>query len=100
MRIAAVYRPAIGPSPAYCKDLKRRGLLDSTLVAWAGEFGRSPDNGIRRGSTTWGATDEIGQNAVAKLTYLHAGRFRQLSQFGGQGSLQNCPGFLAPLPNC
>ena len=96
---------------------------------WGGEFGRSPDNGIRRGDTTWGrdhnpaamtmwfagggvkaghivgATDEIGQKAVevthpmrdvhvtildlmgledAKLTYFHSGRFRQLSQFGGQ----------------
>jgi hypothetical protein len=117
------------PIAALLKDLKRRGMLDSTLVVWAGEFGRSPDNGIRRGATTWGrdhnpkamtmwlagggvragavvgATDELGQQAVevvhpmrdvhvtildllglddAKLTYFHAGRFRQLSQFGGQ----------------
>ena len=124
-RIRASDRPIAG----LLKDLKRRGLLESTLVIWAGEFGRSPDNGIRRGATTWGrdhnpqamtmwfagagvkaghvvgATDEIGQKAVevvhplrdvhvtilsllglddAKLTYFHAGRFRQLSQFGGQ----------------
>lgn len=124
-RIRASDRPIAG----LLKDLKRRGLLDSTLVICSGEFGRSPDNGIRRGSTTWGrdhnpqamtiwfsgggvksghvvgATDEIGQKAVevvhplrdvhvtildllglddAKLTYFHAGRFRQLSQFGGQ----------------
>jgi hypothetical protein len=83
-RICAVDRPVAG----LIKDLKRRGMLDSTLVIWGGEFGRSPDNGIRRGSTTWGrdhnpnamtlwfagggvkaghvvgATDEIGQNAV------------------------------------
>ncbi len=117
------------PIAALLKDLKRRGMLDTTLVVWAGEFGRSPDNGIRRGATTWGrdhnpkamtmwlagggvragavvgATDELGQQAVevvhpmrdvhvtildllglddAKLTYFHAGRFRQLSQFGGQ----------------
>src|SRR5579872_914362 len=117
------------PIAALLTDLKRRGMLDSTLVIWGGEFGRSPDNGIRRGDTTWGrdhnptamtiwfagggvraghivgATDEIGQKAVevvhpmrdvhvtilalmglddAKLTYFHAGRFRQLSQFGGQ----------------
>ncbi|MDQ6700573.1 MAG: DUF1501 domain-containing protein [Acidobacteriota bacterium] len=117
------------PIAALLKDLKRTGLLDSTLVVWGGEFGRSPDNGIRRGDTTWGrdhnpgamtmwfagagvkpgqivgATDELGQKAVevvhpmrdvhvtilelmglddAKLTYFHAGRFRQLSQFGGQ----------------
>ena len=116
------------PIAGLLKDLKRRGMLDSTLVVWGGEFGRSPDNGIRRGDTVWGrdhnpaamsmwfagggvraghivgATDEIGQKAVevarpmrdvhvtilsllglddAKLTYFHAGRFRQLSQFGG-----------------
>ncbi len=124
-RMRATDRPIAG----LLKDLKRRGLLDSTLVIWGGEFGRSPDNGIRRGDTTWGrdhnpgamtmwfagagvkagqivgATDEIGQKAVeaihpmrdvhvtildlmglddAKLTYFHAGRFRQLSQFGAQ----------------
>jgi len=124
-RIRASDKPIAG----LLKDLKRRGLLDSTLVICSGEFGRSPDNGIRRGATTWGrdhnpqamtmwfagggvkaghvigATDEIGQKAVevvhplrdvhvtildllglddTKLTYFHAGRFRQLSQFGGQ----------------
>src|SRR5215813_7385397 len=117
------------PIAALIKDLKRRGMIDSTLIVCGGEFGRSPDNGIRRGLTTWGrdhnpnamtiwlagggvrgghvigATDEIGQKAVevvhplrdvhvtildlmglddAKLTYFYAGRFRQLSQFGGQ----------------
>lgn len=124
-RMRAIDRPVAG----LLKDLKRRGMLDSTLVVWGGEFGRSPDNGIRRGSPTWGrdhnpaamtlwfagggvraghtigATDEIGQKAVevvhplrdvhvtildlmglddARLTYFYAGRFRQLSQFGGQ----------------
>jgi hypothetical protein len=124
-RIQAIDRPVA----ALIKDLKRRGMLDSTLIVWGGEFGRSPDNGNRRGSTKWGrdhnpgamtlwfagggvkagqivgATDEIGQKAVevvhplrdvhvtildllglddAKLTYFYAGRFRQLSQFGGQ----------------
>lgn len=123
-RIRAIDKPIA----ALLQDLKRRGMLDSTLVIWGGEFGRSPDNGIRRGSTQWGrdhnpaamtlwfagggvrgghvvgATDEIGQKAVecvhplrdvhvtildlmglddAKLTYFYAGRFRQLSQFGG-----------------
>jgi hypothetical protein len=124
-RIRAIDRPVA----ALIKDLKQRGLLDSTLVVWGGEFGRSPDNGTRQGSTAWGrdhnphamtfwfagagveggkiigATDETGSKAVeavhplrdlhvtllhklglddAKLTYFHAGRFRQLSQFGGQ----------------
>ena len=69
-------------------DLKRLGLLDSTLIIWGGEFGRSPDNGLRGGATTvgrdhnaqamalWfagggirkghivGATDELGDRAV------------------------------------
>ncbi len=66
-------------------DLKRRGLLDSTLVMWGGEFGRSPEaqGGVGRdhhnlGFTTWmagggirggqvvGATDEIGLRAVER----------------------------------
>ena len=70
------------------RDLKRLGLLDSTLIIWAGEFGRSPDNGVRGGEnvagrdhnakamTVWfagggvkvghvvGATDELGAQAV------------------------------------
>jgi len=33
------------PIAALLTDLKRRGLLDHTLVVWCGEFGRSPDNG-------------------------------------------------------
>lgn len=116
------------PIAALLTDLKRRGLLDSTLVVWCGEFGRTPDNGIRGGTaygrdhnpdamTIWlagggvnaghtiGATDETGMTAVEtvhpvrdlhvtllrllglddnRLTYHHAGRFKQLSQFGGQ----------------
>jgi len=75
------------PIAALLADLKQRGLLDSTLVIWCGEFGRSPDNGVRggtaygrdhnpRGMTVWlagggvkaghtiGATDEIGDQAV------------------------------------
>jgi len=123
-RMWAVDKPIAG----LLKDLKRRGMLESTLVIWGGEFGRSPDNGIRRGGkaygrdhnaagmTIWmagggvkagrivGATDELGQKAVevarpikvlhvtflhlmglhdARLTYFHAGRFKQLSQTGG-----------------
>lgn len=84
-RMRAVDRPIA----ALLKDLKRRGLLDSTLVVWAGEFGRTPDNAVRRGGqqtfgrdhnvsamTMWfagggvnagrviGATDETGAKAV------------------------------------
>ena len=116
------------PIAALISDLKQRGLLESTLVVWCGEFGRSPDNGVRGGTAygrdhnakamniwfagggvnagqTIGATDETGAEAVEgvapvrdvhvtilkllgledhKLTYYHAGRFKQLSQFGGQ----------------
>jgi uncharacterized protein (DUF1501 family) len=49
-RMRAIDRPVA----ALLKDLKRTGLLDETLVVWAGEFGRSPDNGIRRGGEAWG----------------------------------------------
>jgi uncharacterized protein (DUF1501 family) len=36
---------------ALIKDLKQRGLLDETLVIWAGEFGRTPMGEVRRGMT-------------------------------------------------
>lgn len=73
---------------ALVTDLKQRGLLESTLVVWGGEFGRTPMNEARNGSkflgrdhhphcfTMWmagggvkpglsyGATDEIGYFAV------------------------------------
>lgn len=80
LRMAAqVDRPIAG----LLKDLKRRGLLDSTLVLWGGEFGRSPEaqdgkgrdhhalgftmwmaGGGIRGGTIVGATDEIGLKAI------------------------------------
>jgi hypothetical protein len=41
------------PVAALLADLKQRGLLESTLVVWCGEFGRSPDNGVR-GGTAYG----------------------------------------------
>jgi hypothetical protein len=71
------------PVAALIKDLKRRGLLDETLVLWGGEFGRSPEaqggkgrdhhnlgftmwmagGGIKGGQTV-GGTDEIGLRSV------------------------------------
>ena len=43
-------------SAALVKDLKQRGLLDSTLVVWGGEFGRTPMNeGARSNRSSWGA---------------------------------------------
>jgi hypothetical protein len=72
------------PIAGLLKDLKRRGLLDSTLVLWGGEFGRSPEaqgkgrdhhnlgftmwlagGGIRGGQVV-GATDDIGLRAVVE----------------------------------
>lgn len=71
------------PIAALLKDLKARGLLDSTLVVWASEFGRLPNTQGGRGRdhnphgfTMWlagggvkggqaiGATDEVGLNAI------------------------------------
>ena len=73
------------PVAALLTDLKRRGLLESTLVLWGGEFGRSPEaesgkgrdhhnlgftmwlagGGIRGGQAV-GATDAIGLKAIEK----------------------------------
>ena len=73
------------PVAGLLRDLKRRGLLDSTLVLWGGEFGRSPEaqsgkgrdhhnlgfsmwmagGGIRGGQVV-GATDAIGLHAIDK----------------------------------
>jgi hypothetical protein len=64
-RIRAVDRPIA----ALLADLKRRGLLESTLVIWAGEFGRSPDNGLRGG----GATAGRDHNAKAMSVWLAGG---------------------------
>jgi len=82
------------PIAGLLTDLKRRGLLDSTLVIWGGEFGRTPmsegTNGRDHnphGFTMWmagggvkggqviGATDDIGLRAAenkAHVNDLHA----------------------------
>src|SRR5207247_2030878 len=71
------------PVAGLLHDLKRRGLLDSTLVLWGGEFGRSPEaqggkgrdhhnlgfsmwlaGGGIKGGRVVGATDAIGLRAV------------------------------------
>jgi hypothetical protein len=78
------------PIAALLRDLKQRGLLDSTLVVWAGEFGRTPMSesgdgrdhnpygftiwmagGGIRGGTVHGATDEIGLYAIGGQTHVH-----------------------------
>lgn len=72
------------------KDLKQRGLLDTTLVVWGGEFGRTPmsEKGDGRdhnptGFTMWmagggvaggrtiGSTDELGLHAVEDRLHVH-----------------------------
>jgi Protein of unknown function (DUF1501) len=89
------------PMAALLTDLKRRGLLDSTLVLIGGEFGRSPESqgskgrdhhnlgftmlmaggGIRRGQV-YGATDEIGLRAVEKPVHFRDIHTTILHQLG------------------
>jgi len=78
------------PVAGLLKDLKRRGLLDSTLVIWGGEFGRLPmsqGNGGRdhnpkgfmmwmagggiKGGASLGETDEIGYKAAVDPVSIH-----------------------------
>src|SRR5262249_27206799 len=78
------------PIAGLLKDLKSRGLLDETLVVWAGEFGRTPmaqgsngrdhnpfgftiwlAGGGIRGGTIYGATDEYGYYAVENKLQMH-----------------------------
>lgn len=75
---------------ALLMDLKRRGLLDETLVLWGGEFGRAPTSeGVKGrdhnhyGFTTWmagggvkggmsyGATDNFGMRALENRVHVH-----------------------------
>jgi hypothetical protein len=95
-RCGAVDRPIAG----LLKDLKRRGMLDETLVVWATEFGRTPGaersdgrdhhpygfsvwmagGGLKRG-VVHGATDELGFHAVEHRHYvtdIHATVLHQL----------------------
>jgi uncharacterized protein (DUF1501 family) len=78
------------PVAGLLTDLKRRGLLDETLVVWGGEFGRTPmsEKGDGRdhnptGFTMWmagggvkggrviGETDELGLRAVKDRLHVH-----------------------------
>ena len=91
------------PTAALIKDLKQRDMLKDTLVIFGGEFGRTPmaqtnkgpvgrDHHMRafsmfmagggiRGGVTYGATDELGHNAVENVVHindLHATMLHQL----------------------
>lgn len=80
------------PLAAFLTDLRQRGLLESTLVLWGGEFGRTPvaeypklngrdhnhygftcwlAGGGVRGGYAYGATDEFGFRAVEKPMHVH-----------------------------
>lgn len=89
-RHASLARASDKPVAGLIKDLKRRGLLEETLVVWGGEFGRTPqsENGDGRdhnpyGFSTWfagggvkrgftlGATDELGLHAIEGRTHVY-----------------------------
>jgi membrane-anchored protein YejM (alkaline phosphatase superfamily) len=80
------------PIAALLADLKQRGLLDSTLVVWGGEFGRMPfSEGVNKpgrnhnpygfsmwmagggvkGGIAYGATDDLGFAAVENKVHVH-----------------------------
>jgi Protein of unknown function (DUF1501) len=95
------------PVAALLKDLKRRGLLDSTMVLWLSEFGRTPLGENRNGNpnvtgrdhhpfcfTIWmagggikggtilGKTDELGWNVVENPVHINDLHATVLHQFG------------------
>jgi uncharacterized protein (DUF1501 family) len=78
------------PMAALLLDLKRRGMLEDTLILWGGEFGRTPVSesgdgrdhnhwgftmvmagGGVRGGSAYGATDEFGFRAVENKVHVH-----------------------------
>ena len=95
--IVKICKVTDGPTAALLHDLKQRGLLDSTLVVWGGEFGRTPMSEIRRpdeadnagrdhhpnGFSLWlagggikggqviGKTDDLGLNIVEDPIHIH-----------------------------
>ncbi len=94
------------PAAALIKDLKQQGLLDSTIVVWGGEFGRTPMNEARNNSKflgrdhhprafsmwiagggfkpgmTYGVTDELGYNITQDAVDVHDLHATILHQMG------------------
>lgn len=89
------------PVAALLTDLKQRGMLEETLVVWAGEFGRTPyaqsgtgrdhnnkgytiwmAGGGVKGGLTYGATDEYGAQAVEHPVHIHDWHATLLHLFG------------------
>ena len=127
-RIPVHCREIDQPIAGLLKDLKSRGLLESTLVVWASEMGRTPfDNNLTtdkpgrdhnqyallvwmaggdiKPGSTFGETDDFSVRAAGdeiplrdvhatllhlmgldqnRLTYLHAGRYKKLTDIGGR----------------
>ncbi|MDG2124867.1 MAG: DUF1501 domain-containing protein [Verrucomicrobiales bacterium] len=95
------------PSAGLVMDLKQRGLLEDTLVIWCGEFGRTPfiqgkledrvrwgrdhhpyaytiwmaGGGVKPG-TTYGASDDLGMNALENRVHVHDLQATILHQMG------------------
>jgi hypothetical protein len=94
------------PSAALVRDLKQRGLLDTTLVHWGGEMGRLPfvqfrgdgylpgrdhntdgfalwlAGGSVKGGFAYGQTDEFGHRAVADVVHHYDYHATLLHLFG------------------
>ena len=91
------------PVAGLLKDLKRRGLLDETIVIWGGEFGRQPTaeyalgtgrdhnaygftmwmaGGGIKGGVSYGETDELGNNAVTDRCHVKQVHATVLNQMG------------------
>ena len=98
---APLCRETDRPIAGLLRDLKNRGMLDSTLVVWTSEFGRTPwsqnttgrdhnpkgftswlAGGGVRGGTVYGATDDVGYKAVSQRTYIADLQATILHQFG------------------
>ena len=86
---------------ALITDLKQRGMLDNTLIVWAGEFGRTPMSqggngrdhhnkamtvwlagGGIRGGMVYGSTDELGYAALEDVSTVHDLHATMLNQLG------------------
>jgi hypothetical protein len=103
--LPAICRRTDRPAAALVKDLKQRGLLDTTIVHWGGEIGRLPvcegtldasagrdhngqgfsiwlAGGGIKGGQVFGATDEVGHRAVENVVTPNDFQATILNQFG------------------
>ena len=104
--LPSICRRTDKPSAALVKDLKQRGMLDSTIVHWGGEIGRLPvtenhgdaakagrdhngqgfsiwlAGGGIKGGMTYGETDEVGHRAATNIVTPNDLQATLLNQFG------------------